>query len=109
MAATFDKDTERCTLCLRGSIDISSAAELKEFLTQALACGKQICIDPEPSVTLDVTAYQLLYAASREAQRSGLSFKLVKQLPEEIAAAMNEVGLVNVLDFTTVEEPSEVR
>jgi hypothetical protein len=41
---------------------------------------------------LDVTALQLLYAADREAAKSGMKLMLDDHVPEEISSAMTDAG-----------------
>ncbi len=78
---------------LAGAIDISVAAELKAALLEAVADGKDICISTESLTDLDVTAYQLLWAASRETRRSGVAFRLSRELPQQLQESFKEIGL----------------
>ena len=50
--------------------------ELKKVMLQALASGKEMLVDLRRATELDVTAIQLLWAAEREARKSGRKFFL---------------------------------
>ncbi len=88
----LDQSEAVCVIRLEGEIDITSAAELKNVLLEALASGREIRVDLERSAELDVTALQLLWAAEREARGSGRGFTLAGRVPEEILAAMGDSG-----------------
>ena len=92
MPVTLAQGEAQCVIRLDGEINIGSAAELKKLLLQALASGKDMCVDLECATGLDVTALQLLWAADREARGSGRSLKLAGPVPEEILAAVNDAG-----------------
>jgi anti-anti-sigma regulatory factor len=78
---------------LEGAIDIAAAAELKAALLEAMEAGDSIRISADAVSELDVTAFQLLRAAGREAKRSGVGFVLARQAPEPVRAALSEMGL----------------
>jgi len=79
---------------LKGVIDITSAAETKNVLLYALTSNKAIRLALEGATELDITAMQLLYAAERDATKSGVLFALEGVVPDEIKVAMTEAGLV---------------
>ena len=58
---------------LEGAIDIASAAELKKLLLEGLNSGREVRVSLAGATDLDVTAVQLLWAAEREASRSGVT------------------------------------
>jgi anti-anti-sigma factor len=78
---------------LEGAVDISVAAELKAVLLRAIAKGNTIRISADAVSELDVTAFQLLWAACREAKRSGMNLVLAGETPEPVEKALSEVGL----------------
>jgi anti-anti-sigma factor len=92
MAVTLDQSEALCVIRLEGEVGIASAAELKKLLLQALASGRELRVDLEGATELDVTAWQLLWAAEREARGSGVGFALAGRLPEKISAAVRDAG-----------------
>jgi anti-anti-sigma factor len=78
---------------LDGAIDIASAAELKARLLEALSSGTGVRVSLEGARYLDATAVQLLWAAGRQARRSGVPFQLSGQLPDPLWAALADAGL----------------
>jgi len=87
------EQTESSTLIqLRGTVDISSAAELKQILSDALGSGKALGIPLADSTGLDVTAVQLLYAAERQANASSAKFAYQGQMPEQVVSALVQAG-----------------
>ncbi len=92
MPVTLDQNENFCLLHLEGEIDISSAAELKTLLLHGLASGRELRVDLERATDLDVTAMQLLWAAEREARRSGMGMTLTGR-PEAISVALGDAGL----------------
>ena len=79
-------------VCLDGVVDISTAAELKEQLLEALAAGGGVCVDLNCVADVDVTWVQLIWAAQREAARAGVKFSFSGPVPERIAAALHAAG-----------------
>jgi anti-anti-sigma factor len=78
---------------LEGAIDIGSAAELKAALLDARHAGKGIVVTLGDVSELDVTAFQLLWAAQREAKEAGWGFELTGRLPEPVERSLAAVGL----------------
>ena len=87
----LDQYEASCRIRLEGEINISSAAELKKLLLEALSSGKEIRLDMERATELDVTALQLVWAVEREAKASGVTFVRVVP-PQVIAVACGEAG-----------------
>jgi anti-anti-sigma regulatory factor len=77
---------------LDGSIEISSAAELKTLLLQALSSGKDTSVSLGEATYLDVTAVQLLWAARQQAQRSGVGFEFSSPPSELVSNALADAG-----------------
>ena len=90
---------------LEGAIDISSAAELKTLLQQALGAGKEVHLSLEHATALDVTAVQLLWAAGRQAKGTGIEFTLVGPVPEEISTALGDAGFESFLISKNEKNP----
>jgi anti-anti-sigma regulatory factor len=76
-----------------GAMDVASAAELKTALLDACKAGKAILVSLDKITDLDVTGFQLLWAAKREAKEAGLGFELTGALPEPIGRSLLSVGL----------------
>jgi len=89
---TLEQSETLCVIRLNGEINIGSAAELKKLLLQALASGRELRVDLEHATELDVTAWQLLWAAEREARGSGRGFTLAGRVPGEISLAVGDAG-----------------
>jgi anti-anti-sigma factor len=95
VSITLDRNESQCLVRLQGEVDVSSAAELKAILLEALASGRELRVDLERTTELDVTALQLLWAAEREAGGSGVGFSLLGGVAEEISVALSDVGFKN--------------
>ena len=93
MPVTVKLTKTRSTVSLEGAIDIAASSELKKVLVEALSKGKRVSVGLGRATELDVTAVQLLWAASREARRSGVEFALDGQELPEIRSALLESGL----------------
>ena len=92
MPITGDQSEAGWLIRLEGEISISSAAELKRLLIEALGSGRDSRVEVEHATELDVTALQLLWAAEREARGLGRGFTRVGRLPEEISVALGDAG-----------------
>ena len=93
MSIPLEQNESLSVIHLEGAIDIASAAELKELLLKALGDPGEVLVSLERATGLDVTAIELLWAAGREAKKSGPGFALVGQAPEEVSAALADAGL----------------
>jgi anti-anti-sigma factor len=92
MGITLDESEAMSAIGLEGTVDISSAAELKTLLLKALNSGKEVRISLEGDPYLDVTAIELLWAAERQATRSGVGFALAGAAPEQVSNALLDAG-----------------
>lgn len=92
MAVTLEQDGDRTLIHFNDAVDIACAAELKQFLVQALDSRKEIQLDLEQAGSLDVTAVQLLWAAERAAKSFGVEFTLAGPVPDGILARLREEG-----------------
>jgi anti-anti-sigma factor len=88
---------EQSVVVLDGAIGIAQAAELKQLLVQSLESGLSVRIALEGVTDLDVTAVELLWAAEREARKSGVKFALQGQAPEAVLTALSEAGFEKFL------------
>lgn len=93
MGISLNQLDDSSLIRLDGVIDIASAVELKAALLEALATGKEVRISLEATTDLDVTAFQLLWAAEREAKRLGVGLTLTGQPPEQVVRSLASVGL----------------
>ena len=92
MGIVFSQTDASSLVLLEGAIDISVAAELKAALLEAIAAGKAIHVSAEAVSELDVTAYQLLWAAERETWQLGVKFMLTGQMPPLVKSALSDMG-----------------
>ena len=90
MPVTLEQKDALTLIQLEGAIDVGCAAELKELLIEKLKSGLAVQVALESATVLDVTAVQLLWAASREAQRVGVEFGFKGQSPEAVRSALAE-------------------
>jgi anti-sigma B factor antagonist len=95
MPVTLEQGGPLCFLRLEGEISVGSAAELKVALLQALASETDVRLDLERATELDVTALQPLWAAEREARRSGKAFELTPSVPPDVLRVVGEAGFEN--------------
>lgn len=82
----------RCVIRLEGDIDIACSDELKRTLIEAISTRKELRVDLARTTDLDITAIQLLWAATREAEKSGASFGVSGQVPENVIKTVREAG-----------------
>jgi anti-anti-sigma regulatory factor len=92
LSITLSEAENRCAIRFEDNVDIASATELKQTLLRALAPGKELEADLSAAGGLDITAIQLLWAAAREAEKSGTAFTLAGDLPEGIRGALRDAG-----------------
>ncbi len=92
MAITLDENELRIVVALEGTIDVSSASELKATLLKALGVGKEVCISLDAATYLDVTAVQLLWAAERQARESGAAFQFSKHSSDLVTITLAQAG-----------------
>ena len=100
MSVTLSHGEDSSYVRLEGAIDIADAAELKVALLEALERGKAVEVVLDETVSLDVTAVQLLWAAQREAQRAVLGPHFAVQVPQAVSAALADVGLKEHFTFS---------
>lgn len=103
MSIAFSQTDDASLIRLEGAVDIGSAAELKAALLDARKAGKGIVVTLVGVSDLDVTGFQLLWAARREAKEAGMRFELAGQLPEPIQGLLAAAGL----DAMTIDRQVE--
>jgi anti-anti-sigma regulatory factor len=92
LGIAHEQRDESVSISIEGAVDITCAAELKAALVLALSSGKPVRVSLDRCSVFDVTAYQLLWAAQREAKSLGVEFTLAAPAPALILAALKEVG-----------------
>jgi anti-anti-sigma factor len=92
---TLSQADDASQVRLDGVIDISVAAELKEALGRAIREGRPMRIAVEGVTGFDVTAFQLLRAARREAGEKGIEFRLTGKMAESMQSFLESVGLAD--------------
>jgi anti-anti-sigma regulatory factor len=92
MPIALDESELGNVVVLEGTIDVSSATELKAMLLRALGTGKEVCISLDAATYLDVTAVQLLWAAEQQARLSGAVFRFSGNLSEPVTATLADAG-----------------
>ncbi|MGD0547180.1 MAG: STAS domain-containing protein [Terracidiphilus sp.] len=92
MAIALEQSEALNLLRLEGSVDISSARELKVLLVKALESPAEVRVSLAGATDLDVTAVQLLWAAERKAKGAGVDFS-VSDMAEAVLSVLNEAGL----------------
>jgi anti-anti-sigma regulatory factor len=71
MSVTVQQHESQWVISLEGELGVTCAAELKLALLEWLAAGKNLELDLGRAEELDVTIMQLIWAAAREANRTG--------------------------------------
>ena len=80
-------------MSLEGEVDISGAMDLKNRLMDALAAGGEVRLDLSAATGLDITVFQLIWAAQRAAHKAGFAFSIAGPVPERIVLTMADAGL----------------
>ena len=93
MTIALNESESESMVVLEGTIDISSAGELKDILIKALGLGKEVCISLDAATYLDVTAVQLLWAAEQQARISGRVLRFSGQLSDLVSTTLADAGL----------------
>jgi anti-anti-sigma factor len=97
MGIHIEKNDAGSLVALSGTIDIACAAELKALLLEALNTGNEVRISLDGATYLDVTAFQLLWAAEQEARRSGVTFRIEGQIPGAVSTGCADGGFPPLL------------
>lgn len=107
---TLESNDTECILRLDGDCTLTSAAELKAALVQALAGAagaalagtaiasqpnQALCLDLDGAGEIDITALQLLWAAEQAARLGDR--RLVSRVPEGIRGLARDAGFDSFL------------
>ncbi len=103
MSIALSQTEDASAIRLEGAIDISSAAELKAALLDAVKSGKRIDVSLAQAGDLDVTAVQLLWAAKREAEQNGVAFAHEGHPAEHARSLLSDAGLDMLAVFSREE------
>ena len=90
MPVTLEEQETHSLVRLEGECTVTSAAEIREVLLQALTGGRDLRVDLESVGDFDLTLLQLLWAAGREADHRGVRMAILA--PESVRAVAGEVG-----------------
>jgi len=90
MPVTLQRHDSGWLIGLEGRITIASAAELKQLLLEWLAAEKDLELDLAGVEEIDITIMQLLWAAGREAARTGA--RVVSRLSNAAIVAARDAG-----------------
>jgi anti-anti-sigma regulatory factor len=93
MPVTLQRHESHCLIRLEGQVTIASAAELKTLLLEWLAAGKDLELDLEGAEEIDITIMQLLWAAEREAARTGVG--VVARASSAATIAVRDAGFAS--------------
>jgi anti-anti-sigma regulatory factor len=101
MPVTLQRQESTWLIRLEGRVTLTSAAELKEVLLEWLSAGKNLELDLEPAEEIDITIMQLLWAAGREAARTGV--KILIHRSSAVAMAIRDAGFDQLPGFPVSE------
>jgi len=101
MPVTLQRDESRWLISLEGQVTLASAAELRSLLLEWLATGKDVELDLQRAEEIDIAIMQLLWAAAREAARTGV--KIVGRASSAAAIAVRDAGFAPIPGFPALE------
>jgi anti-anti-sigma regulatory factor len=90
MAVSMERHEDHSLIRLEGECTVTSAAELNRLLLEGFAISRDLRLDLERAEEIDVTVLQLLWAAGREAERTGASIGI--RMSEPAGRAAREAG-----------------
>lgn len=93
MGIVLTQNDDASLLRLKGDLEISVAAELKAALLEAIAAGKAVRVLTDGVTELDVTAFQLLWAARSQAKHAGIGFTVTGQMGEAVRQSLSAMDL----------------
>ena len=97
MPVILEQASALCLIRLEGQINLTAAPELKAALLEWIAGEKDLDLDLSAATEIDVTGFQLLYAAAREAGRTGKTIQT--RWSDATAAAALASGLTQIREF----------
>ena len=80
-------------LSFQGRLTVDRAFEMKKMFQDAIARGSPIEVDVDGASEIDITFFQLLFAADRAARAAGLPLTLSPRHPPVMRKALAEAGL----------------
>jgi anti-sigma B factor antagonist len=92
----------RAHLTLRGELDLATAPELEQLLTQRIDANQDVVIDLRGLEFMDSSGIRVLVAGHARAGRTGTRLFIVRPRPDSAVAKIVEVagldGELNILD-----------
>jgi anti-sigma B factor antagonist len=92
----------RAHLTLRGELDLATAPELEQLLTQRIDANQDVVIDLRGLEFMDSSGIRVLVAGHARAGRTGTQLFIVRPQPDSAVAKIVEVagldGELNILD-----------
>jgi anti-anti-sigma regulatory factor len=101
MPVTLQRQESNWLLMLEGRINVTSAAEVKAVLLEWLSAETTLELDLERAAEIDITILQLLWAAAREAARTGA--KIMARVSDAAAMAARDSGFTQLPGFPIPE------
>jgi len=101
MALTLQREETGWLVRMEGQITLASAGELKEWLCEWLASGKDLEFDLGHVDEVDVTVLQLLWAAVRDSRNAGV--RVLGRGSAAAVAAACETGFAQLPGFPLQE------
>ena len=89
MPITMERLDRQSIVRLEGELTVTSAAELKGVLSEALS-GGDLQLDLERAGEIDIAIMQLLWAAAKEAERTGAGLTI--RASEAVTGAARDAG-----------------
>ena len=80
-------------LIFEGRLTVDRAAEIKKAFQDAVARKESMDIDMSRATEIDITFFQLLFAAHRAAMAAGVALRLPAEHPPVMKKALAEAGL----------------
>ncbi|MDD2542475.1 MAG: STAS domain-containing protein [Desulfuromonadaceae bacterium] len=74
------------------SLTIETAAEFSRIVREALEASRNVAIEFDPAVEIDITGVQVLCAACKSAARDGKEFSYRGPQPRALAEIINSSG-----------------
>ena len=90
MSASIEELEGYSVISLEGACNLASAVELKRLLVEGLTAGKPLRLDLAGVEEIDIPAMQLLWAAGRDAARTGGEIAVF--LPEAAVVVARQAG-----------------
>jgi anti-anti-sigma factor len=86
----LERQQDHALIRLEGECHVTSAAELRTLLLAGMASGETLRLDLRDVASIDISTLQLLWAAGRQAERTGVRVEL--QIPETAAYTARQAG-----------------